>query len=116
MIRLEPRGEGGQASLEIVILAPLLVVLGLAVAQLLAAGAAGELADHAAEAAAVAVLQGSDPEAAARDALPGWTRERVAVRVQGRRVHVRLEPPSPIPALAELLAASREADAGPAPR
>ena len=116
MIRLGARGEGGQASLEIVILAPLLVVLGLAAAQLLAAGAAGELADHAVEAAAVAVLQGADPEAAARDALPGWSRERVMVRVQGRRVHVRLEPPSPIPGLAQLLVASREADAGPAPR
>ena len=88
----------------------------LAAAQLLAAGAAGELADHAAEAAAVALLQGADPKAAARDAVPGWSRERMSVRVDGRRVRVRLRPPSPIPALADLLEASREADAGPAPR
>lgn len=106
--------EAGQASVELVVGVPLIVIVVLAAAQLLAAGAAGELADHAAEAGAVAVLQGSDPRAAARDALPGWSRERVTVRVDGRRVHVRLRPPSPIPALARLLEADRLADAGPA--
>ncbi len=109
-------GEAGQASIELVMVAPLVVLLVLAAAQLLAAGAAGELADHAAEAAAVAVLQGTDPKEAARDAVPGWSRERMSVRVDGRRVHVRLQPRSPIPALAELLEASREADAGPVTR
>jgi len=110
------RAERGQASIELVMVAPLLVLVVLSAAQLLAAGAARELADHAAEAAAVAVLQGADPKAAARDAVPGWSRDRITVRVDGRRVRVRLRPPSPIPALAELLEASREADAGPAPR
>ena len=38
------------------------------------------------------LLQGGDPRAAARDAVPGWSRERMAVRVDGRRVHVRLPP------------------------
>lgn len=108
--------ESGQASIELVMVAPLLVLVVLAAAQLLAAGAAGELADHAAEAAAVAVLQGADPKAAARDAVPGWSRDRMSVRVDGRAVHVRLRPPSPIPALAELLEARREADAGPVSR
>ncbi len=116
MTGLRRDGESGQASIELVMLAPLLVLLVLGAAQLLAAGAAGELADHAAEAAAVAVLQGTDPKAAARDAVPGWSRERMTVGVVGRKVRVRLQPPSPIPALAELLEASREADAGPAPR
>lgn len=108
--------ESGQASVELVILAPLVAAVVLAAAQLLAAGAAGELADHAAEAGAVALLQGGDPTAAARDAVPGWSRERMTVRVDGRRVRVRMRPPSPFPGLAGTLASSREADAGPEPR
>ena len=107
--------EDGQASIEIAVLAPLLVVVVLAAAQLLAAGAAAALADHAAEAAAIALLQGADPTAAARAAVPGWSRRRIAVKVEGRRVRVRLRPPAPISALGGLLQASREADAGPAP-
>lgn len=105
--------QSGQATVELVVLAPLLVAVVLAAAQLLAAGAAGELADHAAEAAAVAVLQGGDPTVAARDAVPGWSRGRMSVRIDGRHVRVRLRPPSPIPGLATLLESSREADAGP---
>ncbi|MEY2442002.1 MAG: hypothetical protein QOJ46_1428 [bacterium] len=116
MTGLRRVGESGQASIELVMVAPLIVLVVLAAAQLLAAGAAGELADHAAEAAAVAVLQGADPKAAARDAVPGWSRERMNVRVDGQKVRVRLQPPSPIPALADLLEASREADAGPVSR
>jgi hypothetical protein len=92
---------------------PLIAVVVLGAAQLLAAGAAGELADHAAEAGAMAVLQGADPRAAARDAVPGWSRDHMSIRVEGRRVHVRLRPPSPIPALGGLLAANAVADAGP---
>lgn len=106
-------GERGQAAVELVILAPLLVAIVLAVAQLLAAGAAAELAGHAAEAGAVALLQGEDPRAAARDAVPRWSRARMVVRVQGRRVHVRMAPPSPIPGLGDLLEVTRRADAGP---
>jgi hypothetical protein len=107
--------EGGQATLEFAVLAPLLIVVVLAAAQLLAAGAAAVLADHAAEAAAVALLQGGDPVAAARAAVPGWSRERMTVRIDGRRVRVRLRPAAPVAALGGLLEASREADAGPAP-
>ncbi|HTN22548.1 MAG TPA: hypothetical protein VL120_01055 [Solirubrobacteraceae bacterium] len=108
------REERGQAAVELVVLAPLLVVVALAVAQLLAAGAASALAGHAAEAGAVALLQGGDPVAAARSALPGWSRRRVVVQVHGRRVRVRLRPPSPVAALGRLLEAGRDADAGPA--
>lgn len=107
--------EGGQASVELVALAPLLLAAVLAVSQLLAAGAAQELADHAAEAGAIALLQHTDPAAAARDAIPGWSRGRVDVRVQDRHVRVRLRPRSFLPALAKLLEATGEADAGPKP-
>jgi hypothetical protein len=108
--------ESGQASIELVVLAPLLVAIVLTAAQLLAAGAAGELADHAAEAAAVAMLQGGDPAAAARDAVPGWSRGRMSVRVDGRRVRVRMRPPSAIPGLGRMLEATSQADAGPRSR
>ncbi len=111
---LHPR-EAGQASIELVASAPMLLALVLALAQLLAAGAAQELADHAAEAGAIALLQGSDPVAAARDGVPGWSRGRVDVRVQGRRVEVRLRPRSFLPKLAEVLEATSEAHAGPRP-
>jgi hypothetical protein len=113
-MRLPLRPESGQASVELVALAPLLVAVVLAAAQLLAAGAARELADHAAEAGAVALLQGGDPKAAARAAVPGWSRGRV--RVDGRRVRVRLRPRAVLPALAGMLESTGEAHAGPAPR
>jgi hypothetical protein len=111
-------GVEGQASIELVALAPLLVLIALTAAHVLAAGATAELADHAAEAGAIALLQEADPRAAARDSLPDWAAERASVRVDGRRVRVRLRPPSPLLALARLLEAHGEADAGPdrAPR
>jgi hypothetical protein len=107
------RGELGQASVELVMLAPLLVAVAFAAAQLLAAGAAAELADHAAEAGAVALLQDRDAAAAAREAVPDWSRKRMSVRVVGRRVRVRLRPVSSLPGLAGLFEARGEADAGP---
>jgi hypothetical protein len=105
----------GQASVELVGMLPLLVAVGLAVAQLLAAAATHELAGHAAGAAAIALVTGADPRAAARDAVPGWSRDRMRVRVAGRRATVRLRPPTLLPGAADLLAATVTADAGPAP-
>jgi hypothetical protein len=112
--RAPARAPAGQASVELVALLPLAALIALAIGQLLAAGAARELAGNAAEAGAAAILQGADPAAAARDALPGWSRERAAVRVAGRRVEVRVRPRALLPALAESLVATASADAGPA--
>lgn len=109
------RTQRGQSSVEVVALLPVLAALGLAVMQVLAAGAAAEYAGHAAEAGAVALIQGGDPEQAARKALPSWSARRVDVRVSGQRVEVEVEPPAVVPALARLLAASARADAGPPP-
>jgi Flp pilus assembly protein TadG len=106
--------ERGQATVELVGMVPLLVVVVLAVGEVLAAGAARSAASSAAEAAAIALVQGTDPAAAARAAAPGWTRERVAVRVAGRRVRVRIAPPGLVPGTAHLLVATAVADAGPA--
>jgi hypothetical protein len=94
---------------------PLLVAVALALGQLLAAGAARELAGHAAEAAAIALGRGGDARAAAREALPGWSRERLAIEVDGRRVTATVKPIGLVPPLADRLASSVTADAGPAP-
>jgi hypothetical protein len=106
-------GESGQASIELVTVLPVAVLVALAVAQLLAAGAARELAGNAATAGAAALVQGADARAAARDALAGWPPSRVDLRVEGRRVRVRLRPRRVLPGLAERLTATAVADAGP---
>jgi hypothetical protein len=103
----------GQASVELVALLPLAALTALAIGQLLAAGSARELAGNAAEAGAAALLQGSDPAGAARDALPGWSRERSVVHVSGRRVEVHVRPRTVVPVLAGRLEATATADAGP---
>jgi hypothetical protein len=92
---------------------PLAVLVALVVGQLLAAGAARELAGNAAEAGAAAILEGTDPKAAAHDALPGWSADRASIRVAGRVVRVRLRPVPVIPGVADRLTATVVADAGP---
>jgi Flp pilus assembly protein TadG len=108
------RSARGQAVVEVVALLPLILAVALGILQALAAGAAAELADHAAESGAVALAEGHDAAAAARAAVPGWSHAGVAVAVRGSRVRVRLVPPSLLPGLGERLAASATADAGPA--
>jgi hypothetical protein len=106
------RGERGQSTVELVAMLPLLLAVGFACAQLLLAGAARELAGNAAEAAAVALLQGGDPEDAAREAMPGWSHGRLDVEVHGGTVRVALEPASLVPPLAGALTAHATAHAG----
>jgi hypothetical protein len=84
------------------------------VAQLLAAGAAREAASAAAQAGAMARRQGGEPESAARAAAPRWAKDRLHVRVEGRRIAVRVTPRALLPGTADLLAATADADAGPA--
>src|SRR5215218_5290365 len=101
----------GQASVELLGILPLALLIALAIAQLLAAGSARELAGNAAEAGAAAILQGTDPEQAARAALPGWSRERATVHVSERRVEIRVRPRTVIPLVANHLEAHASADA-----
>ena len=77
------RRVAGQASVELIGVVPLALLIALAIGQLLAAGAARELAGNAAEAGATALLQGGDASSAARAALPGWSRGRASVSVSG---------------------------------
>jgi hypothetical protein len=118
-LRLTARAGGaarcsrGQATVELVGILPLAVLVALAAGQLLAAGAARELAGNAAEAGATAILQGTDPKAAAREALPGWSDGHVEIAVSARRVRVVLRPVPVIPGVADRLKATVIADAGP---
>jgi hypothetical protein len=104
----------GQASIELLAGLPLLLAATLVAGQLLLAGYALTLADGSAEAGAIAVAAGEDPAEAARDALPGWARERAEVSVRAGRVRVELEPPAPVDSVADLLRVDSEAWARPA--
>jgi hypothetical protein len=94
-------GARGQATVEAIALVPVMLAVALGVLQLLAVGYASVLAGNAAEAGALALAAGSDARAGARQALPGWSRARARVEVDGGRVAVHLRPPSPLRALAE---------------
>lgn len=109
----ESTRERGQSTVELVAALPALLLAGLVALQLLASGYALTLADGAAEAGALALASGRPAIAAARDALPGWAEDDVAVSVEGGRVTVRLRPPSPLPALADRLAVTSSAQARP---
>jgi hypothetical protein len=106
--------ERGQATVELVAALPALLLAALVALQLLAAGYALTLADGAAEAGALALASGDSAAEAARSALPGWAEDDVKVGIEGGRVSVRLQPPSPIEALAERLAVTSDAAARPA--
>ena len=97
------RGSRGQASVELLGALPVVLLVGLVLLQLLAVGYAAALAGNAAEAAALAVAGGGEPAAAARQAVPGWSRAGLRVRVSGGRVEVRMRPPSALAALARKL-------------
>jgi hypothetical protein len=108
--------QRGQSTVEVVAMLPVAAAVAFALLQALAAGISAQLADHAAEAGAVAILQGHDPQDAVRKALPGWSRSRSDVSVDGRKVRVRLRPPSISSDLARLLETTAHADAGPRAR
>ena len=110
------RGDVGQATVELLGLAPVVLCVGVAVFCVLAAGRARELAGHAAGAGAVALLQDADPAAAARAAAGERAASRMRVTVRDRVVTVRVEPLLPLAALRSALSATRSADAGPEPR
>jgi hypothetical protein len=106
-------GDDGQATVELVALLPLVLVVALAAAAFVAAQSAGEHAGQAAQAGAMALLQGGDPRTAARAALPRHTHATIAVH--GHRVTVHVRPSLPFRVLNGPLTATATADAGAAP-
>jgi hypothetical protein len=107
------RREAGQASIELLAGLPALALAALVALQLGATGYAATLADGAAEAGALALAAGRPPRPAVVEALPGWTRERLAIEVERGNVRVELRPPSPLEGLASALAVSSSAWARP---
>lgn len=105
--------EDGQSTVELVAAVPALLLAAAIALQLLLTGYALTLADGAAEAGALALSSGRPAADAARGALPGWAERDVEVSVSGGRVTVRLQPPSPLPALADRLAVTSSAAARP---
>jgi len=97
------RSSRGQASVELLGALPVVLLFGLVVLQLLAVGYAAVLAGNAAESAALAIADGGEATAAARAAVPGWSRAGMRVSVRGGRVEVRMRPPSALAALAREL-------------
>lgn len=101
--------ERGQASVELLATFPLVLLIALSLTQLLAVGYASVLAGNAAEAGALALAGGGDARAAARAALPGWSRARGRVAVEDGEVTVRLRPPTLLRALTRRLEVSADA-------
>ena len=97
------RGDDGQAAVEVLGALPVLLLVGLAMAQMLAVGYAAVLAGNAAEAGALALAARADAQASVRKALPGWSRAGADVGVSDGRVTVRLRPPALISALSRTL-------------
>ena len=101
--------EAGQASVELAAGAVVAILAGLVALQLLAAGYAAVMADHAAEAGALALANGRAPAAAARSAVPGWPARATRVRVDGGAVEVTLVPAALFSPLRERLSATGRA-------
>jgi hypothetical protein len=107
--------ERGQATVELVALLPLVLAVALVAATILTGQAAAEQAGQAAEAGAIAALQGGDPEQAAERAIPAGGRSRATVTRTGTRITVTLRPRVPLGFPATALEASATADIGPEP-
>ena len=101
--------ERGQASIELLVALPCVLIAGVLCLQLLAAGYALTLADGAAEAGATALASDLPPEPAVEAALPGWADESVEVEQDGGRVTVNLRPPAPLAAIGRALEVSSSA-------
>jgi hypothetical protein len=106
---MRSRCARGQATVELIASAIVLTLAALALFQVLAAGRTAAIAQGAAEAAAVAVVNGRDPEAAARAAAPDWPRDRIRVRERAGRVTVTLAAPAALRSLRAPLRVSAEA-------
>jgi hypothetical protein len=107
--RVERPRASGQASVELLAALPALALAAVLALQLLLVGYALTIADGAAEAGALAGASGRDARDAAREALPEWAQGRSRVSASDGRVRVEVQPPAPLPAIADALTVSSEA-------
>lgn len=103
------RRETGQATVESVALAPIVLLCCLLGLQGLVAGANFVVAAHVAHSAALAGELGRDTKRAARRAAPGWSTGELSVSDRMHKVTVRLKPRTIVPGLATLLSAEAHA-------
>jgi hypothetical protein len=108
--------ERGQATVELLVAIPLLLIGGAIALQLLLVGYALTLADGAAEAGALALAAGRPGKSAVEESLPSWAEDRAEISVHGGEVTVRLAPPSLLAAVADHLAVTSDSFARPAER
>jgi hypothetical protein len=109
-------GCDGQASVELAGGVAAVLLLAFVGFQLLAVGYGAVMADHAAEAAALALAVGGDPDDAAAAAVPGWPKDALRVRSALNRVEVTLLPPTALSFLRGRLAVTGAAAVRPRPR
>jgi hypothetical protein len=102
-------GARGQASVELVAGTLGALLVGVVALQLLAAGYAAVMADHAAEAGALALANRRAAAHGARSAIPLWPDDATRVEVEGEVVSVTLVPPSPLPFLRGRMASTGRA-------
>ena len=106
------RSQRAQASVELLGALPALLIVAMVVFQLLSIGYAKVLAGDAAEAGALALAAGRDAAAAARRAVPGWSKAGMRVRVASDAVRVTMRAPSPLRALRRRLEVAASAEVG----
>src|SRR5438094_277894 len=106
------RRQTGQATVELVAAVPFVLLAAAVAWQLALAGQTAWLCANAAQAGALAMAGGADVASAARDAVPGWSKAGMRVRVAGREVRVTMRPPSPLRALGRRLEVAAAARVG----
>ena len=105
-------GESGQVAVALVATVPALILVTLAIVQFALAGHAALSAAGAARAAARASYVGSDPEEAARAALPTSLRNGASVSTAGDHAEVELKAPRALP-FPPIIPVSASAELGP---
>lgn len=108
--------EHGQASVELVAGTAVVTLVGVVALQLLAAGYAAVMADHAAEAGALALANGRAVAPAARAAIPAWPERSTRVKLDHDTVEVTLTPPAALPFLRGRLSVTSRAAVRPPDR